>query len=569
VKLLTGSITTVETIILAVIPFGPAIIILIFLSWSLTIAAKHRNGLILKIIWLVLFIGPFLPSLFGGPSTSGTTPSGASLAGERKNVVLVSIDTCRTDDLGIYGSELVETPNIDDLAGTSMVFDNAITPIPMTGPSHMTMLTGLQPDPSYGHGVLNNGIVLSSGLPTLATELDKAGYRTGAVIGGSPLTREASGLHRGFHYYNDVFEDSLKSRIFPGITWSLTVSRITRKLFSMSGVNQGWLKKNAETVTCQAIDFIEDADGDNFFLFVHYYDPHTPLNPEPPYDTMYQVDLNDPDSYKDTHPVKSGLSDELKNKFEDEPLAERRALYRGEITYTDHWIGELIEYLKDQGLYDNTLIIITADHGEAFENVYIGHLNRLWETCVHVPLIVRNPDNIGLTQRYSELVNISDIFYTVLDYLDVSPGDEYISVIHSEIPGSNLDWNHNLLGVGRPYMPLDPRIQTWEFIPMMTNGIPTTNETFVGPTYGLRGYYSKMIYAPENNELLPQFQYFDLTTNPLEDRSLYGIIDDEAIGLPDAESILESWAEKTRASGSGSMDPLVRAQLEALGYAQR
>ena len=109
---------------------------------------------------------------------------------------------------------------------------------------------------------------------------------------------------------------------------------------------------------------------------------------------------------------------------------------------------------------------------------------------------------------------------------------------------------------------------TWDFIPMMTNGIPTSNETFVGPTYGLRWNYTKMIYAPEDNALLPEFQYFDFAQNPFEDRNLYGIIPDEAIP-PDAESLLESWAEKTRATGSGSMDPLVRAQLEALGYAQR
>jgi len=568
--LLAASSTSFEKIIVVLIPFIPSLISLFLLSTLFTLAAKIRKFPLLAIILLIVFVFPFMPSLLGGPSTVGTTPSGETHTAGGKNVLLISIDTLRKDDLGVYGSELVETPNIDLLAESSMVFDNAVTPIPMTGPSHMTMLTGLQPDPSYGHGVLNNGIVLPDTFPTLATILDNLGYKTGATIGGSPLTREASGLHRGFHYYNDVFEDSFKSRLFPGHTWSLTVSRIARKLFSMSGVGHGWLKKDAETVTGEAIDFIDSTGDDNFFLFVHYYDPHTPLNPPSPYDEMYDSDLESQEiPFKDEHPYKN--SDAL-NKFSDEILAERRAIYRGEITYTDYWLGQLFEHLKSTEKYDNTMIIVTADHGEAFENAYIGHLNRLWESCVNVPLIVKNPDKVhNLNRKYTTLVNTSDIFYTILNFLDVPDSDELASAFHSSVPGSIERWNHNLSGIFMGYTSSISFTRTWDYIPMLTNGIPTSNETFVGPTYAFRREQYKLIFTPEENVLLPEFQFFDLISDPpgeIENR-LPGIVPEDVMHIPNVEILLENWADTTRASGSGSMDPLIRAQLEALGYAQR
>jgi len=569
-KLLTSNSTLIEEIIIAAGPFVPAVICLIFLSRLLGLASKSRKGIVLTIILLVFFIVPFIPSIMFGPSTVGTTPSGAAFVGESKNVILISIDTCRKDDIGVYGSKVAKTPNIDAFAAESIVFDNAITPIPMTGPSHMTMLTGLQPDPSYGHGVLNNGNKLPSDIPTIATELDKLGFKTGAVIGGSPLSREASGLQRGFHYYNDVFKDDLTARIFPVETWSLTVSKIARKLFAVSGLDPGWLKKDAETVTGQAEDFIGQCGDDNFFLFVHYYDPHGPLNPPPPYDSMYPGDIASQEfPYKDTHPLKSDVPDELANKFDDAALAARRAMYRGEISYTDHWIGQLLEYLKQQGLYDDTLIIITADHGEAFENAFIGHLNRLYETCVNVPLIIRVPD-FGVDRRYSLrgsngwLVDTSDIYYTALNFLDVPVSEDVINQIHENVPGSTDSWKHDLLD-WRLFIMTEggPFPSTWDFIPLQTYGVPSSNETFVGPTYALRWQFSKLIYAPQENDLLPEYQLFHL--DPLEEhefpQSAWG-------SLEFGSELLESWAATTKSINAGSIDPLTREQLEALGYTQ-
>jgi arylsulfatase A-like enzyme len=516
----------------------------------------------------------YLPPLLHGPSTIGTPPSNAPLTGRSANVILISIDTMRTDELGCYGSQGAKTPNIDRIAGESMVFDNAVTALPMTGPSHMSMLTGLQPDRVVGHGVTSNGILLPDGIPTLATVLDRAGYQTGAVIGGLPLARELSGLERGFHYYNDIFEDRINTVLFSGFLRSTTVFRVAQRILRFTGFVFPYLQKSGNIVTDQAIGWLGDNSEKPFFLFVHYYDTHGPYDPPEPFDTMYSPDealrqqsAPHPFIFKDwvTNPPASSQA-----------LADRRALYRGEVTHVDTEIGRIIDWGEKRKLWDNTLLIITADHGEGFDSDYIGHINRLYESIVRIPMIVHDPRSNEVSQlRSGRLVNVSDVFFTALAFLDIKPPDS-AAVAVAKSPGSIDNWDHDLTDIRRTGKSTDGHHFGWDFVAMLTHGAPSPADVDIGRLFALRFPDWILIYGPDAYPYYEEYTCFDLATDPGETVNVYCTWDwniKEHIMVPQA---LTEWAS-TQSLDKSDAHPENTAQnpnsqlsdsLRALGYLQ-
>src|SRR5690348_11743462 len=220
------------------------------------------------------------------------------------NVVLITLDTLRADHLGCYGYKLIQTPNLDSLAAAGARFADAYTPIPITLPSHSVILTGTYPMRNGMHDFSDNR--LSSSLPTLASILHDHGYATAAVIGSAVLDSRF-GLNRGFDFYYDHFdfnrlqESNLEEMERPGNV--------------VADVTLDWLRKNYSK---------------KFFLWMHLYDPHYPYQPPAPYDAEYK----------------------------DRP-------YDGEIAFADQQVGRLIRFLKSKGLFANTMIILSGDHGES------------------------------------------------------------------------------------------------------------------------------------------------------------------------------------------------------------
>jgi len=567
-----GGLSNAEYILITLGTFIIAVVLLPLIAWIASIIARPARGAVLGLIWIAAIVIPFLPALIAGPSMVGTPPTGDELIGRDANVLLVSIDTQRKDDLECYEG-YARTPNIVSLSAECAIFENAVTPMPVTGPGHMSMLTGLQPEDGIGHGVRTNGIQLPENTPTLATILNDAGYRTAGIIGGSPLSRGASGLQRGFNYYNDIFDRSILARIFPREIYTLIVVRAYRKFITREILRAEWVTKPADRVTDEAIDWLDENSDEPFFMFVHYYDPHSPLEPPPPYDEMYSIDPASPGTnFMDRYPVAS----EAEARYSDEALASRRSLYRGEVSFVDTQFGRLIDRLTESGLTDETLIIVTADHGEGFSPHYIGHINRLYDPIVNVPLLIRDPDSVddGLTgRRHENLVNISDIYSTALSFLEIeSPYD--ISELHESVPGAGAEWDRNLLDIVRSGLEIDPDTAegytmpslSWDFIPMISYGVPTEGEADVGRIYGFRLEDSKLLYAPEAEGYLSLYRYFDLDFG--ESTNRYGSVDWSSFELPDAPEVLKSWASVQQDDVTKSMDPLVRAQLRALGYVQ-
>lgn len=555
-----------ENTIITIVIFIIALILLPVLNLIAGRLAKIRNGSVLLIIWILFLLIPYIPPLISGRSLAGSKPSGAQASGEQLNLVLVSLDTVRYDDLGFNGSEIVETPNLDAIAEQSYVYDNAIVPFPMTGPSHISIFTGLQPDAETGHGVKSNGVRLSGDIPTLATILDEAGFNTGAIIGSSILSRQACGLERGFHYYHDVFNESFRARFLPDQIWLLTVSKIFRRLFNIrEGIPQG-LTKSADIVTDQAVEWLEDNSDDPFFLFVHYYDPHYTYAPPPPFDTMYMPEYNGP--YKNHLPDYNSLMQDV-DQLTREDIDYFRALYRGEISFVDQEIGRLIDWGEKNGIWDNTLLIFVSDHGESFEHDYLfSHTDRVYEQLIHVPLIIRHPDIVlqGMGgKRVRELVNCSDIFGTVLEMLQIStPVD--IDEIHRAATGSGIEYRQNIIEMYGRGTGLRPN---WNYIASQAYlfenpGLP---ELSMGRFFSLRGPDWHLIYGPEAEPQLPIFQYYDLNSDPLELNNIYPEIDWSTHDFPNAPIELEAWSRiQGREIDLSNLSPEMHAELKALGY---
>ncbi len=292
-----------------------------------------------------------------------------SSTGTVRNVVLISIDTCRADHLSCYGYKRLTTPNVDSVARAGVLFKSALTPVPLTMPAHSSMLTGTYP-PTHG-ARLNDGYSLSAGNVTLAEIMREAGYQTAAFVGGFPLD-QGFGLNQGFDTYDCKF----------------TIK------------NEQWLWGNQRTageVNRSALAWLQGHARKPFFLFLHYFDAHYPYEPPLPYARDYAGDL-----------------------------------YAGEIAYVDHCIGEVLKKLRDSGAEDNTLIIITGDHGEDLgEHGEPYHGYFIYQATQHVPLVIRAPRN-SKGWQVEDNVSLVDIMPTVLDVvgLKTPPKVEGVSLRH-------------------------------------------------------------------------------------------------------------------------------------------
>jgi len=271
-------------------------------------------------------------------------------------VILISIDTLRADHLSVYGYRKLQTPNLDRFAREGVLFEQAISPVPLTLPAHASLLTGTLP---VFHGVRDNtGFVLSEKHRTLAQALGSQGYRTGAFVGAFVLDSRF-GLDHGFDYYYDNFDSETLE------TARLQVS-----------------ERPAETVLGEAQSWINQMSGQRFFAFIHLFDPHAP----------YAA----PAEYQ----------------------APNRLPYDAEVAYVDAELGRFLTSLKERGLWDSCLVILTADHGEGLgEHGELSHGMFLYDATLHIPLMIKLPGQAQRGRRVTDQVRLIDIAPSVLDLL--------------------------------------------------------------------------------------------------------------------------------------------------------
>jgi len=278
----------------------------------------------------------------------------------RPSVILISMDTTRADHLGCYGHPTVRTPHIDRLAAEGVRFEQCLTCVPVTLPSHSSILTGVYP---YVHKVRDNGrFRLAPENVTLAEVLHDAGYATFAQVGAFVLHHQY-GLDQGFDAYRDV--------AYAGTNAANAV---------------GETEIPAAQVTDGAIELLQRAGGRPYFLFVHYFDPHRPYRAPQRFTSKYL----DP--------------------------------YLAEIAYTDEQIGRLLDAAAKLGALDDTLVVLTADHGEGLGQHHEDtHGYFLYDATLRVPLIFRWPGKLRGGAVVSQTVRTIDIAPTILALLDAGP----------------------------------------------------------------------------------------------------------------------------------------------------
>jgi len=307
------------------------------------------------------------------------------------NIVLITIDALRADHLSCYGYHRNTSPNIDKIAEKGIVFNNVISPSSWTTPSMVSLFTSVYP---INHGIIkgfakgreiHNQKVFSDDIITLAELLKANGYETFGAASNLHLS-EKFGFARGFDNYKCL-------------PWQ-TAPQVNRVVYSW----ESQIKNSGK-----------------FFLWIHYFDPHHPLTPRTPWIEHYT-----------SHELTQQLN--LSNKSSDyiqlniprlrkEALSNLVALYDSDINYVDLHIGELI---KNFELEENTLIIITADHGEEFfEHGQFGHGKNLFQETINIPLIIKLPHH-DKKETIDEYVNLVDIMPTIIDILNINPPEQLL-----------------------------------------------------------------------------------------------------------------------------------------------
>ena len=405
-----------------------------------------------------------------------------------ERIVLISIDTCRADYLSCYGYQRKTTPNIDKLAEEGVLFENVISPVPLTLPAHSSMLTGTIPP---WHGVHeNHDYHLGESNTTLAEILKERGFTTGAIVSAFVLDSQF-GLDQGFETYNDQFEKEYKVH------------------------NMLSERKADETSRC-AGEWLEEHQKEQFFLFLHYFDPHEDYEPPEPFGSSFSRKSND-----------------LRVQLND--------AYAGEIAFTDHCIGQVVSKLKELGLYDSTLIILVGDHGELLgEHGEPTHTYYIYQNAIRVPLLFKLPGRHRST-RVSQLTGIIDIVPTVCSLLDID--------LLVEVQG--IDMSNRIFGNKNP--PGDKRY--------------VYCESFRATTYGANPLLG--VVTSDNWKYIqttrPELYY--LSTDPAESINLQAQQEQRGRIFQDhLKQLLEQTVRKDKTDSRTELDAKARKRLESLGY---
>ncbi len=465
------------------------------------------------------------------PSTTAADERGIA---SDLNLLLITVDTLRPDHLGCYGHEGIRTPVIDGLATSGILFENACSSIPITLPSHASIMTGLYPPT---HGIRFNGaFALADSIVTLAEVLQDDGYSTAAVVASYALDSEF-GLDQGFSSYDDSYPSGniLKFK-YPELWPSLARLLLSRVLASVLPLDLFFSEpqRRANKVTGAGLNWLENHSGDRFFLWLHYFDPHSPYDP-PENEGPGLPDTSVPDnSLVSRAPPYRYWWGEL------ESLEEIYRLYDGEIEYSDRWIGRIVDELERVGIREKTLIVFAADHGESlWEHGLAGHGYSVYDSELKVPLIISLPGVLPAGSRVDKQVELIDLFPTILDILGVPrpqllQGRNIVNMTDQEDPdGGRVAYSETLW----PQKPQDRK-------------------------KGLRTAGWKYVADPSGGHVA----LYHLTTDPHELHDLHEQEPDITRRFAEEMTEISSRLGDTNGDSLPEMNEDVKARLRALGY---
>lgn len=436
-------------------------------------------------------------------------------------MVLVTLDTFRADRIGAYGAEGVSTPALDALAGEAVLFENATAPMPLTVPSHLSILTGRYP---REHGVVNHGMALPDEEVSLAETLRDHGYRTGAFVAVTLLSPEA-GADQGFERFSGP---------------------------------QGQ-QRPASSVVSEALAWVATVPADEpYFLWVHLFDTHLPYAPPPAWrsEALAASEGRWP-SLHWRHFERAA-----QRHGGDVPAAmleHAKRLYDAEIEYTDHWVGKLLEGLRGRGRWRDSAVAVTADHGECFDNgIYFEHADCLFQGAVRVPLFVAWPGRPRAGERVSAQASLVDVAPTLLEAAGLPPLPGQSGVDLGELgaaPPERAVLVQHPLYVGRDAAKRESRHSVIESVA----GVPRRPARVSDPQVGVVTPEWKYLWSRSGEELYHLGREPDEATNLAAERArirgrLRRALRDLLAGHPARPLVHQEMSEE------------LREALEALGY---
>lgn len=447
------------------------------------------------------------------------------LGPDRPNVLLVSIDSLRADHVGAYGHAKDTTPTIDALARDGALFAWAITSAPWTIPAHATLLTGLPPEV---HRVTSYTRRLAPEAVTLAEVLRDSGWDTAAFVSG-PTVSARYGFEQGFGSFDESVSEREQSEKRQSPTSPTVVSLVDAFLQSWS----------------------DDGRRRPFFVFLHLWDVHYDYAPPPPYDRMF-----DPDYQGDLTTENYMRNARIRRGMDARDLDHVRALYDGEIRLTDDHLGTLVERLREMGVLDDTIVVVTSDHGdEFFEHGLKGHAVSVFDEVLHVPLVIRFPGRVAAGLRVEQQVRLMDVPATILGLAGVRPPPGFGAPSLAERHRAT-DLSPALAPGSRTPVPVLPAFSQ--------NTVGFRHESIRTPT-------AKLITVTKPRDGGKRTLLFDLAADPGERKNLV-----RAEPAPPFAALLQSTLEAWQAEAAREADrsvknvpqPAQEERLRALGYVE-
>lgn len=390
---LSGALVHLALLAAALALLGAALLLGRLLARTRTGRFLNRGGSFLALP--VLLVGALLAAAIVQPRSAPDATRAALPPDlrDRPNILLIGVDTLRADRLSCYGYSQQTSPHIDALAADGVLYRNALAQSSWTRPSFATILTSLYPS---SHTAIGKADRLPQGALTLAEVLQAAGYRTAGLVDNINIA-PLFGFDQGFDSYTYLEPDLPLGA--SDVSSELALYQAVRRAYYMVAGGKVVVQEyyqDAATVTAAAKAWLAAHPDERFFLFLHYMDPHDPYM-EHPYSGVGYARASDQNP--------------------DPSLAATfSALYDGEVRYVDTYLGELWAFLQEAGLYENTLIVLTGDHGEEFqEHGGWWHGQTLYEEQLRVPLIVKYPGGARAGTVVEEYARTLDVAPTVVD----------------------------------------------------------------------------------------------------------------------------------------------------------
>ncbi|HLK32480.1 MAG TPA: sulfatase, partial [Terriglobales bacterium] len=362
------------------------------------------------------------------------------------NVLVIVVDTLRADHLSTYGYSRPTSPNISRIADQGVLFENAMSSSSWTLPSHASMLTGRYP---HDHRARFIDSTLTLRYPTVGEVFQRLGYRTAGFSASTYFFSRRTGLGRGFIHFEDDFESPASA--FPQTYYG---ERLEKLLYRLHLANDRIGRRNARQINQHALRWMESGHRHPFFAFLNYYDVHDPYLPPEPYLHRYT---------RLPHPA--GPIPMAWDWFASLTPRQRQGemdAYDGAVQYVDTELGEFFRQLHQSGLDKNTLVVITSDHGEEFnEHGFMDHLNALYRELIHVPLIFWEPGRLPQGIRIATPVSTVSLPATLLDLVhnnDAGP-----------IPGISLAKLWTNPGQTSEVMPVVSELEQFKLTPLFPN----------------------------------------------------------------------------------------------------